>query len=66
MRLRFIELRFTVTNAPSVWRQNQILVKDCKHIRAALGLHPQLAHTHGYQTTATLASGDSDRLCHFD
>jgi TatD DNase family protein len=39
----------TVTNAPSVWRQNQILVKDCKHIRAALGLHPQLAHTHGHE-----------------
>ena len=37
----------TVTNTPSVWRQNQLLVKDCKHVRVALGLHPQLAHTHG-------------------
>lgn len=36
----------TVTNAPSVWRQNQLLIKDCQHIRVALGLHPQLAHTH--------------------
>ena len=36
----------TVTNAPSVWRQNQLLIKDCKHIKVALGLHPQLAHSH--------------------
>lgn len=36
----------TVTNAPSVWRQNQLLVQSCQHIRVALGLHPQLAHSH--------------------
>lgn len=36
----------TVTNVPSVWRQNQLLVQSCKHIRVALGLHPQLAHSH--------------------
>lgn len=34
----------TVTNAPKVWVRNYALVKDCKHVRAALGLHPQLAH----------------------
>lgn len=34
----------TVTNAPRVWLRNHKLVKDCKHVRAALGLHPQLAH----------------------
>jgi len=34
----------TVTNAPSVWSRNHELVRDCKHVRAALGLHPQLAH----------------------
>lgn len=34
----------TVTNAPCVWKQNQMLIKDCKHIRVALGLHPQLVH----------------------
>lgn len=36
----------TVTNAPNVWRQNQLLIKNCQHIRVALGLHPQLAHSH--------------------
>lgn len=36
----------TVTNAPSVWRQNQLLIENCQHIRVALGLHPQLAHSH--------------------
>lgn len=34
----------TVTNAPCVWTQNKMFLKDCQHIRAALGLHPQLAH----------------------
>lgn len=36
----------TVTNAPRVWRQNQLFAKDCKHVRVALGLHPQLAHAY--------------------
>jgi TatD DNase family protein len=36
----------TVTNAPRVWRQNQLLTKDCQHVRVALGLHPQLAHAY--------------------
>lgn len=34
----------TVINAPSVWSRNHQLVRDCKHVRVALGLHPQLAH----------------------
>lgn len=34
----------TVTNAPSVWRRNFELTKNCKNVRVALGLHPQLAH----------------------
>jgi TatD DNase family protein len=33
----------SVTNAPSVWPRNQELVKRCRHVRVALGLHPQLA-----------------------
>ena len=36
----------TVTNAPRVWRQNQLFVKGCQHVRVALGLHPQLAHAY--------------------
>jgi TatD DNase family protein len=36
----------TVTNAPRVWRQNQLFAKDCQHIRVGLGLHPQLAHAY--------------------
>lgn len=36
----------TVTNAPRVWRQNQLFAKDCQHVRVALGLHPQLAHAY--------------------
>lgn len=37
----------TVTNAPRVWRQNQLFAQDCQHVRVALGLHPQLAHAYG-------------------
>lgn len=36
----------TVTNAPRVWKQNQLFAKDCQHVRVALGLHPQLAHAY--------------------
>lgn len=31
-----------VTNAPSVFRQTAILVKGCRYIRPAVGLHPEL------------------------
>ncbi len=36
-----------VTNAPSVFAATQALVKDCKYVRAAIGLHPELVHSHG-------------------
>jgi TatD DNase family protein len=38
-----------VTNAPSVFRHTADLVKDCRYIRAAVGLHPELVHSHGRQ-----------------
>jgi TatD DNase family protein len=34
----------TVTNAPRVFSKNQLFAESCKHVRVALGLHPQLAH----------------------
>lgn len=34
----------SVTNAPSVWPRNKRSVEYCRHVRVALGLHPQLAH----------------------
>lgn len=39
----------TVTNAPIVWSKNQLLVQSCRHIRVALGLHPQLAHAYTHE-----------------
>ena len=33
----------TVTNAPSVWPRNRALTANCNYVRAALGLHPELA-----------------------
>lgn len=38
-----------VTNAPSVFRHTAGLVKDCRYVRPAVGLHPELVHTHGRQ-----------------
>jgi|SRR5947209_3374619 len=38
-----------VTNAPSVFRHTAALVKDCRYVRAAVGLHPELVHSHGRQ-----------------
>lgn len=34
----------TVTNSPIVWKKNKEIVSRCKHVRAALGFHPQLAY----------------------
>jgi TatD DNase family protein len=34
----------TVTNAPSFFKPNTQLFKECTNIRVGLGLHPQLAH----------------------
>jgi TatD DNase family protein len=33
----------TVTNAPFLWKHNNLLFKDCRNIRPALGFHPELA-----------------------
>ena len=38
-----------VTNAPSVFRHTAALVRDCRYVRAAVGLHPELVHSHGRQ-----------------
>jgi TatD DNase family protein len=38
-----------VTNAPSVFGHTAALVKDCRYVRAAAGLHPELVHSHGHQ-----------------
>jgi TatD DNase family protein len=34
----------SVTTTPSAWKQTNALAADCRRIRTALGLHPQLAH----------------------
>jgi TatD DNase family protein len=34
----------SVTTTPKAWRQTAALAKGKKHIRTALGIHPQLAH----------------------
>jgi TatD DNase family protein len=38
-----------VTNAPSVFRHTADLTKGCRYVRAAVGLHPELVHSHGHQ-----------------
>ena len=36
----------TVTTTPRAWPRNLLLTKDTRHVRAALGLHPQLVADH--------------------
>ncbi|MDS7598412.1 Qat anti-phage system TatD family nuclease QatD [Agrobacterium tumefaciens] len=36
-----------VTTTPRAWPRNHELASKTKHVRAALGLHPQLVHSHG-------------------
>jgi TatD DNase family protein len=36
-----------VTNAPSVYSHTATLTAKCRYVRAALGLHPELVHSHG-------------------
>lgn len=36
-----------VTTTPRAWSRNHALASKTKHVRAALGLHPQLVHSHG-------------------
>lgn len=38
-----------VTNAPSVFRHTAALAKGSRYVRAAVGLHPELVHSHGRQ-----------------
>jgi len=47
----------TVTNAPFIWRHNELLFRNCHNIRPALGLHPQLAvqHLHEIELFKTLS-----------
>jgi TatD DNase family protein len=38
-----------VTNAPSVFSHTAALAAGSKYVRAALGLHPELVHSHGHE-----------------
>jgi TatD DNase family protein len=39
----------TVTTTPRAWPRNLALTKDTRHVRAALGLHPQLVAEHSHE-----------------
>lgn len=39
----------TVTNTPTLWAPNQKLFKECRNIRVALGLHPELASQRAHE-----------------
>jgi TatD DNase family protein len=45
-----------VTNAPSLFFFTSNLAQSSRHIRAALGLHPELVATHGHEIDAFLAT----------
>jgi TatD DNase family protein len=38
-----------VTNAPSVFAHTAALVTGSRYVRAAIGLHPELVHSHGHE-----------------
>lgn len=38
-----------VTNAPSVFSHTHELTAGSRHVRAAIGLHPELVHSHGHE-----------------
>jgi len=38
-----------VTNAPSVFFHTAKLTAHCKYVRPAVGLHPELVHSHGHE-----------------
>ena len=38
-----------VTNAPSVFTHTAALVAKCKYVRPAIGLHPELVHSHKHE-----------------
>jgi TatD DNase family protein len=39
----------TVTTTPKAWPRNHELTRDTRHVRAALGLHPQLVAERGHE-----------------
>jgi len=41
-----------VTNAPSVFEHTASLVADSKYVRPAIGLHPELVHSHKHELEA--------------
>lgn len=41
-----------VTNAPSVFAHTAGLVAQCKYVRPAIGLHPELVHSHKHEIEA--------------
>ena len=41
-----------VTNAPSVFAHTATLVAQCKYVRPAIGLHPELVHSHKHEIEA--------------
>jgi TatD DNase family protein len=41
-----------VTNAPSVFFHTEKLVSNSRYVRAAVGLHPELIHSHGHELDA--------------
>jgi TatD DNase family protein len=41
-----------VTNAPSVFTHTAALVADSKYVRPAIGLHPELVHSHKHEIEA--------------
>ena len=41
-----------VTNAPSVFAHTASLVTQCKYVRPAIGLHPELVHSHRHEIEA--------------
>jgi len=41
-----------VTNAPSVFDYTASLVAQCKYVRPAIGLHPELVHSHKHEIEA--------------
>jgi len=41
-----------VTNAPSVFSHTATLVAQSKYVRAAIGLHPELVHSHAHELSS--------------
>lgn len=48
----------TVTNTPTLWAPNNKLFKECRNIRVALGLHPELASQRAHEVDRFRAACD--------